>query len=62
MTLPVIAALWPVYFFWGTTCLAMKFAIEAFPPHIMLGICFMIAGALMFAWAWIRERPDVTWK
>lgn len=62
LTLPVVVALFSVYFFWGTTYLAMKFAIEAFPPHIMLGIRFMIAGALMFAWAWIRERPDITWK
>lgn len=60
LTLPIIAALWSVYFFWGTTYLAMKFAIEAFPPHIMLGIRFVTAGALMFVWAWIRERPSIT--
>lgn len=60
LSLPVIAALGAVYFFWGTTYLAMKFAIEAFPPFIMLGLRFMTAGAIMFSWGWIRERPHIT--
>lgn len=62
LTLPIIGALLSVYFFWGTTYLAMKFAIETFQPHTMLGIRFVTAGALMFAWSWIRERPSITWK
>ena len=65
MTPPVLAALVAVYFFWGTTYLGMKFAIETLPPFIMLGLRFTTAGAIMFAWEWVRLRPRITlsqWK
>ncbi|HOI82073.1 MAG TPA: EamA family transporter [Synergistales bacterium] len=61
MTAPVAAALVSVYFFWGTTYLAMKFAIETLPPFIMLGLRFTTAGAIMFVWEWIRLRPRISW-
>lgn len=60
MTPPVLAALVAVYFFWGTTYLGMKFAIETLPPFIMLGLRFTVAGAIMFAWEWVRLRPRIT--
>jgi len=62
LTLPVMAALGAVYFFWGTTYLAMKFAIETLPPFFMLSVRFTAAGALLLAWAWSREKPQFTWK
>ena len=65
MTPQVLAALVAVYFFWGTTYLGMKFAIETLPPFIMLGLRFTTAGAIMFAWEWVRLRPRITlsqWK
>ena len=43
LTLPVMAALGAVYFIWGTTYLAMKFAIETLPPFFMLGFRFAAA-------------------
>ncbi|HCR37866.1 MAG TPA: hypothetical protein DIV80_00010 [Synergistaceae bacterium] len=61
MTPPVAAALVSVYFFWGTTYLAMKFAIETLPPFIMLGLRFTTAGAIMFVREWIQLRPRITW-
>ena len=48
LSIPVVAALLSVYFFWGTTYLAMKFAIETFPPYIMLAIRFGAAGSIMY--------------
>ncbi len=62
LTIPVMTALGAVYFFWGTTYLAMKFAIETLPPFIMLGIRFTTAGALMFAWKWSRREINTTWR
>ena len=62
LTLPIMAALGAVYFFWGTTYLGMKFAIETLPPLIMLGIRFITAGAIMFAWKWIRGDVGTTWR
>ncbi|MFA0888717.1 MAG: EamA family transporter [Synergistales bacterium] len=59
-TLPVMAALGAVYFFWGTTYLGMKFAIETLPPFFMLSLRFMIAGVLLFAWTASRYKPEAT--
>ncbi|HEU5453989.1 MAG TPA: EamA family transporter [Terriglobales bacterium] len=42
-----------VYFFWGSTYLAIGVAVESIPPEMMAGSRFLIAGALMLAWcAW----------
>ena len=48
LSFPVVVALLSVYFFWGTTYLAMKFAIETFPPYTMLAIRFGTAGSIMY--------------
>jgi drug/metabolite transporter (DMT)-like permease len=42
-------ALVGVYLIWGSTYLAIRFALESFPPFLMAAIRFPIAGALMFA-------------
>jgi len=62
LTLPVIAALGAVYFFWGTTYLGMKFAIETLPPFLMLSLRFTAAGGLILAWTLSRGKPEISWK
>jgi drug/metabolite transporter (DMT)-like permease len=44
----VVAALFCTYLIWGSTYLAIKFAIESFPPLIMVGTRFTIAGLLLY--------------
>lgn len=44
----VIAALAILYFVWGSTYLAIRFGLEGFPPFLLNGTRFLIAGALMF--------------
>jgi drug/metabolite transporter (DMT)-like permease len=44
----VIVALTCTYFIWGSTYLAIKYAIESFPPFAMVGIRFTIAGSLLY--------------
>jgi drug/metabolite transporter (DMT)-like permease len=44
----VIACLFCTYFFWGSTYLAIKFAIESFPPFLMVGLRFTAAGILLY--------------
>ena len=44
----VLLALFALYFIWGSTFLAMKFAIESFPPLMMAAIRFTIAGVLLY--------------
>ena len=43
-TIILIAAFAAVYIFWGSTYLAIKYAIETLPPFLMAGWRFVIAG------------------
>lgn len=56
----VIAALSAVYVVWGSTYLAIRFAIETIPPFLMAGVRFLIAGALLYAWSRQRGTPRPT--
>ena len=40
-------ALFCVYFFWGTTYLAIRVAIETMPPVVLVAVRFTISGVLM---------------
>ena len=55
----LIAAFAAVYIIWGSTYLAIRFAIETMPPFMMAGIRFLVAGVLILGWAKLRgmERP-----
>ena len=50
----LVAALGIVYFVWGSTYLGIAVAERSIPPLLMLSLRFLIAGALLFAWAWRR--------
>lgn len=43
-----------VYIVWGSTYLAIRFAIETIPPFLMAGIRFLIAGSMLILWRLIR--------
>jgi drug/metabolite transporter (DMT)-like permease len=57
--LGLIAAFAAIYLIWGSTYLAIRFAVETLPPFLMTAVRFVIAGGLMYAWARMRgaERP-----
>jgi drug/metabolite transporter (DMT)-like permease len=44
----VVVALFCTYFIWGSTYLAIRFAIESFPTFIMVGLRFAVAGTVLF--------------
>ncbi len=57
----VALALTLVYLVWGSTYLAIRFALEGgFPPFLLGGIRFIIAGTLMFAVLRWRGMPVPT--
>ncbi len=56
----IIVSLLTVYIVWGTTYLAIRFALESFPPYLMMGIRFVIAGGLLFAFLRLRGAPMPT--
>lgn len=47
-----------IYVIWGSTYLAIRYAVETIPPLITAGARHLIAGSVLFAWAWMRGfRP-----
>ena len=58
VSLAVLAAFAGIYIIWGTTYLAIAFAVHAMPPFISGVARFGLAGALMYAWLRARNpRP-----
>ena len=53
----VILALLTVYLVWGSTYLAIRFALESFPPFFFAGVRFAIGGLLFYAWLRARGTP-----
>jgi drug/metabolite transporter (DMT)-like permease len=43
-------ALITVYIVWGSTYLAIRFAVESMPPFLMAGVRFLIAGGILYVW------------
>jgi len=54
LLLACLAATWLI---WGSTYLAIKFALESFPPFFQMGSRFLVAGSLLFVWLTLRGRP-----
>ncbi len=47
-TLLIFIALFCTYFFWGSTYLAIRFGIESFPPFMLAGLRYLIAGLFLY--------------
>ncbi len=52
----LVIALGLVYVVWGSTYLAIRFAVETMPPLLMAGVRFVVAGGLLLSWR--RWRGD----
>jgi drug/metabolite transporter (DMT)-like permease len=50
----VIAAFAAVYIVWGSTYLAIRYAVETIPPFTMGGARFLVSGAMLYAWTRLR--------
>ena len=47
----LVLALLTVYIVWGSTYLAIRFAIETLPTFTMAGARFLLAGGALYLWA-----------
>lgn len=56
----LLAAFIAVYIIWGSTYLAIAFAIDSLPPFLMLAVRFLVAGGVMLAWTLMRKRQPIT--
>ena len=53
----LIPALLACYLVWGSTYLAIRFALVSFPPFFQMGTRFLAAGVLLMAWVlWRRAK------
>lgn len=59
-TFLIVAALFCTYFIWGSTYLAIRFGIESFPPFLMGGIRFTVAGVILYAVMRFLGAPNPT--
>ncbi len=49
------AALASVCFFWGTTYLVIRIALESFPPMLLVCGRFLLSGSILLAVVWFRR-------
>jgi len=63
--LAIALALASVYVLWGSTYLAIRFALESYPPFLLGAIRMAIAGLLMFAvlrWRGVKPPTSRQWR
>ncbi len=53
----IIAAFAAIYLLWGSTYIAIRFAVEVIPPFAMSGTRFVVAGLLLMLWARAQGAP-----
>lgn len=56
----LLGAFAALYLIWGSTYLAIRIGVESWPPLLMAGIRFLVAGGLMYAWLRWRGMPAPT--
>jgi drug/metabolite transporter (DMT)-like permease len=56
----IAVALGLVYVIWGSTYLAIRFAVQTLPPLTMSGVRFLIAGGALWAWCAFRGNARVS--
>src|ERR1700731_1148551 len=56
----VALAFFAIYIIWGSTYLAIRYAVETIPPLYTAGFRHLVAGAILLLWCfWKKLRP--TW-
>jgi drug/metabolite transporter (DMT)-like permease len=55
----LLGAFVAIYVIWGSTYLAIRYAVETIPPLITAASRHLVAGSVLFGWAWMRGfRPS----
>jgi len=58
----LVAAFASVYIVWGSTYLAIRFAIETIPTFLMAGTRFIVSGILVYTYLRMRGRAKPSFK
>ncbi|NIM59321.1 MAG: EamA family transporter [Candidatus Aminicenantes bacterium] len=65
LKIKIFIAFAAIYVIWGTTYLAIRFAIETIPPFFMMGCRFLSAGIVLYSLARFRGQANPSlqqWK
>ncbi len=61
----IVIAFAAIYLIWGSTYLAIHFAIETIPPYLMGGARFLIAGGVLYGalrWRGVKAPSRTHWR
>ncbi len=58
----IILSLLSLYFLWGGTYLAMRIALQGFPPFFLAGVRQLTAGIILFLFLRLRKHESPTRK
>ncbi|MCI0571323.1 MAG: drug/metabolite exporter YedA [Myxococcaceae bacterium] len=56
----VVAALLSLYVIWGSTYFGIRVALQGFPPLLMAGVRFLLAGGILYGVLRLRGTPRPT--
>ena len=56
-TLQVLGAFAVIYIIWGSTFLALKFAVVSIPPLMLMSLRGLVAGGILLVWAKAQGQP-----
>ncbi|GFM62605.1 drug/metabolite exporter YedA [Pseudomonas capsici] len=57
----LIGAFMALYLIWGSTYLVIRIGVQSWPPLMLAGVRFMVAGSLMYGYLRYRAVPAPTW-
>jgi len=60
MKFRIAVAMLAIYLVWGSTYLAIRFAVETIPPFIMAGTRYLFPGLLLMVWRRLAGDPAPT--
>ncbi|UNG16938.1 drug/metabolite exporter YedA [Stutzerimonas zhaodongensis] len=58
----LVGAFAALYLIWGSTYFVIRIGVQSWPPMLLAGLRFVVAGSLMFAWLRWRGVPLPTAK
>ena len=64
-SIKIFLAFLSIYLIWGSTFLAISYGLKGFPPFILSGLRFLIAGCILLFWQKYKGHPIGTvnnWK
>ena len=58
----IVLAFGALYLVWGSVFLAIRLAIESFPPLLLIGLRCLGAGTLLYLWVAFKTREKLHWR